>query len=74
MRTFRVVVYRLVEVYNLELEGDSHEAICANALRRVKQRLVKPEEISYNLLALSADGAHLGVGTDIDERAPRRGR
>lgn len=71
MRKFSVVVYRVSEVYSLELEKDSHEEACAEALRRVKQRLVKPDEIPYDLLALSADGAHLGVGTEATRPKPR---
>jgi hypothetical protein len=74
MRKFSVVVYRVSEVYCLELEKDSHEEACAEALRRVKQRLVKPCDIAYDLLALSADGANLGVGTDTTGQPRSRGR
>jgi hypothetical protein len=74
MRKFKLVVYRVSEVYSLELEKDSHEEACAEALRRVKQRLVKPEDTAYDLLALSADGAYLGVGTEASDRYRPRGR
>lgn len=74
MRKFSVVVYRVSELYSLELESKNHEEACEEALRRVKQKVVRPSDVPYDLLALSADGANIGVGTDTDERKRTKGR
>lgn len=66
MRRFQLAVYRVTEVHAFEVEAEDHNEAIHEALRRVKQRLVKPCPVVHDLLALSIDGARIGVGTDID--------
>lgn len=73
MRKFQAAVYRVVEVHSFEVEAEDHNEAVREALRRVKQRLVKPCPVLNDLLALTIDGANIGFGIDVDPGArPRR--
>ncbi len=76
MRTFSVAVYRVAEAYAFDIEATDHNDALHEALRRVKQRLLKPTPIQpglHDLVALSVDGVRIGVATDVDD-PPRRAR
>jgi hypothetical protein len=72
MKKMSVIVYRVAEVYTVEVDALNHTEANVAALRRVKQRLVKPMKVEYNLVSLSIDGAHMGVGTEMDDHPLRR--
>jgi hypothetical protein len=72
VKKMSVIVYRVAEVYTVEVEALNHTEANLLALRRVKQRLVKPMDVNYNLVSLSIDGAHMGVGTEQDDHPHKR--
>lgn len=71
MKKFQAAVYRVIEVHSFEVEAEGHAEAVHEALRRVKQQLVKPCPVLHDLLALTIDGAQIGFGTDQSGR-PRR--
>lgn len=62
MKSFDVMVYRVVEAYSIHVDAPSHQLAIKEAFARVNQKQVRSIRLKHSLLALSINGVQIAVG------------